>query len=338
MKWPWQRSQPDYTAQRLGEHTEHASLGTVGQQALPVIQACLSLWERGIGSVRMTQNMRVADLHGHMSMIGRSLALKGEAAFLIEPMGSRVRLRPASTLSVIGPDDPEKWLYLITLAAPSGTSTYRVLGERVLHFRVGASVQEPWRGRSPLTENCVKLPAAIENVLRKEAALLPGKIFKIATLSVGSEQHQEFIKMVRKGGVSALSMGAEQLEDVMSYGPRYDAPIVSLRDQLSNSVLAAYGVPPALLDVRPSGNSAREAARRFYAGTIMPIVTAMQREIEYKLAPGIMLDVPVADMIDEDVRSRAITRRAEAAMKLKELGMANAEALRVAGIDGVSLE
>ena len=96
---------------------------------------------------------------------------------------------------------PEKWLYLITLAAPSGTSTYRVLGERVLHFRVGASVQEPWRGRSPLTENCVKLPAAIENVLRKEAALPPGKIFKIGTLSAGSEQHQEFIKMVRNGGI-----------------------------------------------------------------------------------------------------------------------------------------
>ena len=127
-------------------------------------------------------------------------------------------------------------------------------------------------------------------------------------------------------------MGAEQLEDVMSYGPRYDAPIVSLRDQLSNSVLAAYGIPPALLDVRPSGNSAREAARRFYAGTIMPIVTAMQREIEYKLAPGVILDVPAADMIDEDVRSRAIARRAEAAMKLKELGLTNEQALQTAGV------
>ena len=337
MKWPWQRNQPeDYTSLHLAEQYENASGEKVQARALPVVQACLSLWERGISGIRITpDNMRLADLPPYLPMIGRSLADKGEAAFLIEPMGSRVRLVPASTVSVIGPDDPEKWMYLVSTAAPSGTTTRRVLGERVLHFRVGATVQEPWRGRSPLTEKVTDLAVAHETTLRKESRLPPGKVFKLGSL-VTPEQGREFMDRIRNGGLAAIGFDASNiggLVGVEGYGPTFTAPAVDLRDQLANSILAAFGVPPALLDVRPSGNSAREAARRFYSGTILPIAEIMQQEIRLKLDIDVTLGVPVADVIDEDVRSRAVARRAEAAIKLKELGLDNAEAMRRAGLE-----
>lgn len=343
MKWPWQRQQAEgYTAQRLAEHTDLATVGTAGQEALPIVQACLSIWERGIAGIQIMPNnsMRLAELPMYLPMIGRSLALKGEAVFLIEPMGSSVRLRPASSVSVIGPDDPEKWLYLITLAAPSGTSTFRVLGERVLHFRVGATVQEPWRGRSPLTEKSVVLPARVEAALKAESALPVGIV---APYSGVPDQIKEWAGAVKKGGVIAIGASAgiaapggqepASRHRPVHYRPEYDQPGVDLRDQLQNSILSAYGVPPALLDDRPSGNTSREAARRFFQGTVGPIALAMQQEIMLKAEPRAELSVPAIVTVDEDARSRAIARRAEAAMKLKELGLSNEAAMAAAGIE-----
>ena len=58
----------------------------------------------------------------------------------------------------------------------------------------------------------------------------------------------------------------------------------------------------------------------------------MQAEIRAKLDPEAVLTVPHASMLDEDVLSRAIGRRADAAVKLKELGLEQAEAMRRAGL------
>ena len=114
----------------------------------------------------------------HLALVGRELATRGNSLFKIEVKDGAVELVPASTLSVLGESDPSSWTYLTTTVGPSDSTTVRLPSTGVVHFRVGASSWEPWRGVAPLNRGAGTgaLAAAVESSLTREAKLPTGRL------------------------------------------------------------------------------------------------------------------------------------------------------------------
>ena len=61
-----------------------------------------------------------------MDTIGRALCRAGESLHVIDVRGGRVTLTPAASWNVLGSDDPESWLYRVTLNGPTTSRTLTV--------------------------------------------------------------------------------------------------------------------------------------------------------------------------------------------------------------------
>ena len=114
-----------------------------------------------------------------LALVARGLASRGEfVAVLRVNELSGLRIVPASGWDLRGAADPHLWRYRCDLGGPSTTeSTGYLAPDRVLHFRIGASPQEPWRGRSPLRRSraTADLAVGIERNLILEANIEPNR-------------------------------------------------------------------------------------------------------------------------------------------------------------------
>ena len=116
-------------------------------------------------------------------------------------------------------------------------------------------------------------------------------------------------------------------------GPEPDETFHALRTQTGQDICAAYGVPPTLFSATGDGAGQREAWRRFWAGTVAPIGRTVEAELRAKLDQAAMVSFDALRASDEDGRSRAVSRRAQAAKVFLDMGMSREEALRLAGLD-----
>ena len=86
-----------------------------------------------------------------LSMIGRSLIRQGEIVFRIDVVNGAVRLIPAASWDVSGGPDPSTWDYRLTLAGPDRYNTVvDAPADSVVHIRLQADPESPWRGVAPL--------------------------------------------------------------------------------------------------------------------------------------------------------------------------------------------
>ena len=154
---------------------------TPDHAALAVAEACAAQWERALASATvmpMSSALRpmTPDL---VALVARGLASRGEfVAVLRVNELSGLRIVPASGWDLRGAADPHLWRYRCDLGGPSTTeSTGYLAPDRVLHFRIGASPQEPWRGRSPLRRSraTADLAVGIERNLILEANIKPNR-------------------------------------------------------------------------------------------------------------------------------------------------------------------
>lgn len=106
------------------------------------VQACVSLWENGLS---------VADVNGtdmldrrSLAMAARSLALRGEAVFLI-----RDRLVPCSDWD-LRTRNGVPTAYRLSVPEAGGGRSETALAAEVLHFRVASDLVAPWVGQAPL--------------------------------------------------------------------------------------------------------------------------------------------------------------------------------------------
>ena len=187
MRWPWQTEQRDssYTDTLIAQIVSQASGGTLARPSgTGALEASASIIARCFAAADVSgPDQFVAALGpSTLSMIGRSLIRQGEILFAIEVAEGRVMLTPAASWDVTGDSDPASWSYRLTLGGPSRLTTLSpVAGEAMIHIRLQADPEQPWRGISPLASAALagRLSAETVMALSDEAAGPRGMLLPI---------------------------------------------------------------------------------------------------------------------------------------------------------------
>ena len=333
----------DATANAI-EAIELAAHGGIDGFGTAVYETCAGLWERSIasalvGGVGGTWGVQDARL---LALVGRDLARKGESLFVIDVDGAgSARLLPAASFDVrSGGSEESSWLYRCDLIGPSGSTSVDHPNAAVLHFRIGADSRRPWRGRSPLeiAAGTGRLSGLVENSLEREARIPVARL--LTNPGASAKQSELFLDSVRSGGLFLWSLGGygstadQNPQRSGKIAPEPDPETVRLRTELRAEIMAAFGVPPSLFGPTGDGTGQREAWRRFWASVISPIGMMIQAEIRTKLdAPDCQISFPSLRASDEDGRSRAVSRRAQAFKILREAGVDSSDAMRLSGLE-----
>ena len=270
-----------------------------------------------------------------LEMIGRALVAPGEILFL----RARGELIPVAAHEVygIGPS-PANWRYRITINAPVGMVTREVGHEDVAHFKVRATPDAPWQGRSAWV-NCpisATLAARIESSLANEERSGVGSVISVPDAKKANEDGVVEALANAKGSIllgdsaAAQDAGTGRAASGREWqptrvGPAPPASQIELRSGVSSSILAAAGVPPALIAAATPASALRESFRQFLFATIAPVGRIVAREAQRVLGGGGKLDW--ADLAASDVSGRA-----RAFSSLTKAGLDKDEAKRIAGL------
>ncbi len=358
--WPWQQAKTESRAVAGGDVNATDALvaallreagGHVADpDALAVAEACIGLWERCIGSATVAPpSMALEPVGACLPLVGRMLAWRGDSVFVIDTSGAGVRLWPASSWDVRGEADPDAWRYRVDLAGPSRTRTLDLPSASVLHFRVGRDAGTPWRGRSPLRrgQSTAALAAEIERQATAEAKLPTGRIVPLARPAGSNpvDSMRDMAEKLREGGLHVWSGGqgfggemqtAANRFAPQKYGAAPEQAFATLRGDVIEEIPGAFGIPPGLFAATGDGAGQREGWRRLWLGTIAPVGLMIQTELRAKLDPAATVDFDALRASDEDGRSRAVARRAQAFRTFADAGVGRAEALRLAGLESAT--
>lgn len=319
------RADSDYTSRRVGEIE---ALATGGAGEVAICEAALSLWERGLASGQSAALSR-----SQLARIGRSLLLKGESVWPVH-MG---RLQPgaASTVNVRGQSsDPAGWQYTLSIPAPTAMRTLRRSGADVAHFRIGTLPEYPWRGSSPLANAgvTVGILRRLEASLSHEAGAPTGNVLPVPAASAADTQLASDLQDIKgrtvlvetTAGGHGEGRAAAPASDWESrrLGPQFTPTEPVVRESAERSILAAAGVPPALVQ-HVTGSDAREAWRRFLHSTIAPLAALIVEELA---RVGIETEIDLGGLNASD-----LTGRARAYRSLRDAGMDDTEARRIVG-------
>ena len=301
------------------------------------VQACVSLWEGG---------MALADVSGAdaldrrtLALTARSLALRGEAVFLI----GDDRLVPVSDWD-LRTRDGEPSAYRLSVAEVGGGRTMTALAAEVVHFRIGADVSAPWAGQAPLKR--AQLSAGMLNAI--EAAL--GEVYEVAPLGSqivpfpeAPETDMEALargfrgnrgKVVLRESVNVSAAGGPA--PVSDWRPNDLTPNleqalpVEALGAARNSICNVFGVLPAMLNPATTGPLVREGQRHLATWMLQPIAALMAEEASAKLGQEVALDVlrPVQAW-DAGGRARAFSGLVQGLALAKAEGIDPEQALRL---------
>lgn len=292
-------------------------------------QSCISMWEHGL---------TIADIDGSdmldpasLALMGRSLALRGEALFLIRETG----LVPCSDWDLRTRDSAPS-AYRISIAEAGGGRTETALAGEVLHVRIGCDPAAPWLGTAPLRRASLTagLLNAVETALAEtfENAPLGSQIvpfpesndIDLESLGRGFRGRRGKVLLRESVNVSAAGGPAPQTD----WRPADVSPDLSrsmTAETLSaarGSICGAFGILPALFADAAQGPLVREAQRHLAGWTLQPIAVLIAREAAQKLGTSIRIDTmgPLA-AYDAGARARAITAVVQALATAKEAGI-----------------
>ena len=268
-----ERQQSSYTDLILQARLDAVGATSLAPTVTGAVEACAGLWERSFAAA--VSDMLDAPM---LAMIGRALMLRGEF----------VAIRLDGVLCAVAHWDihgrspsPAGWRYRLDCQTPDGQLTVRASGRDVFHARIGSQPDFPWRGYSPLSRmpETVRLLANMERSLADEQSGPTGHVIPVPTIAAIGTMPSDIAAMkgrvvfgeTARAGYGA-GEGAAPHGDFrpQRIGPDTKQPTVLLREQVSQVVLAACGVPVELLH-RAEGGGAREAWRRFLHGTIAPV-------------------------------------------------------------------
>ena len=192
-----------------------ASISTLTK--LPAVRSAIALVERSFQSARVfPRELRSALTPQVMGLAARSLMTNGEAVFLLDVDGGAIRVYPTQSHTVYGNYREREWTYDIDL--PGATQALRrenVPAASILHFRVGATSDAPYRGVSPLF-NAYRAVLKMETSLMDEAGrvrndlIFPAQMLSPAAIDIVEN------KLAKAPGRAALMNPASS--DVPSTG------------------------------------------------------------------------------------------------------------------------
>jgi hypothetical protein len=266
-----------------------------------------------------------------MAMIARSLALRGESVFLIRDDS----LVPCSDWD-LRTRDGQPIAYRVSVSEAGGGTTQTALSGEVLHFRIGSDVATPWSGQAPLRR--ASLTAGLLNAV--ESALC--EVFELAPIgsqvvpmpeapeqdstALGRSFRGQRGRVLLRESVAVSAAGGP--------APASDWRPASLSPDLRNSmtaetlqaargsIMAVFGVLPALLSDAAQGPLVREAQRHLAQWTLQPLAALVAEEAGEKLGGDVTIDVmtPV-QAYDSGGRARALSATVAALKEAKEAGL-----------------
>ena len=285
-----------------------------------------------------------------LALAGRDLIRRGEFVWVIEVAGDGVMLLPCGSWDVRGGWDPETWFYRVDLFGPSGNTTRLLPGAAVIHGRYSTDPARPWFGISPMgwVSLTGRLHASVEDALADESAGTRGHVLPVPAgpesgeVDADGEPIDELADL-RKDianlrGKTALvettSAGwsegkvAAPLSDwkARRIGASPPAPVVDLRSDSAQSVLAACGVPPSLFH---GGDAATkgESWRQFLHGSVQPVAMLLAAELADKL------DAPDLRLSFDRLFASDLQGRARSFQSMRNGGIELPDARRLAGLN-----
>lgn len=266
-----------------------------------------------------------------MAMIGRSLALRGEALFLIRDD----RLVPCSDWDLATRDGRPR-SYRVSISEAGGGSTQTALAGECLHVRIGCDPAAPWLGSAPLRRASLTagLLNAVESALAEVYDLGPigSQIVPypetpetdMAALGRSFRGQRGRVLLRESVNVSAAGGPAPQSDwrpqDVTPDIQRA-MPIATL-DAARNAIAMAFGVLPALFDKAATGPVVREGQRHLAQWCLQPVAELIAEEASQKLGGAVKLDtLRPTQAFDAGGASRALATLVETAARAKESGL-----------------
>ena len=328
----WQKSEhrsSDYTATILEAAISAAQgQGNSGEAAkVAAVVFGVGLLSRGFATAKITPEVEALDPET-LARIARSLLLRGN--YLAAINVSRIdglTLIPTTTWDIEGGLRPATWRYALDMPTPGGRTITRHVGAAgVVHARINSSLSQPWVGLSPLTEAGLSaaLLGNLEKRLGEEANVRSGYLLPIPEgLSEPSQTKLRSdlatlngqIKVVEttSGGYGA-GRGQAPLADWKTQRLGADFPQfnVELRKDAGNDVLAALGVPSALMS--GEGAASREAWRHTIVTSLVPMAKFVAAELSIKLEQTISITFPSLVATDIAARARAYNSLIQAEM------------------------
>lgn len=318
-----------YTTQIMAARDSYISGRSGVAELTATVQSCVSLWEGGFA---------MADVSGTdlltrqcMALLARSVALNGEALFLITDLG----LVPATDWDVTTRDAHPR-AYRLSLPEAGGGRSATALSAEVLHLRVGTNVATPWIGTSPLRRASLTgaMLHAVESALSETFENAPLGSLIVPLPDSGADDMETMRAAFRGRRGSSLVIEGVAQSTAAGMNPQIGQTPDQLSPDLSKSMTAetlaaareaiamAYGVLPALLNRAATGPVVREAQRQLCTWTLQPIAALLAEEASIKLGSEVQIDtLRPLQAFDVGGRARALSTVIKAVSEAEEAGI-----------------
>jgi len=300
-------------------------------------QACIGLWEGGL-SMADVEGTDLLDRRT-LALAARSVALRGESVFLISETG----LVPCSDWD-LRTHNGKPTAYRLSISEAGGGRTQTALAGEVLHLRIGCDPAAPYYGTAPLKR--ASLTAGMLNAV--ETAL--AETFENAPL--GSlvvplpENPKTDLEKIGRGfrNLRGMVVALESVNVSAAGGPAPgsdwkprditpDLQRAMTKETLAaarDSISAAFGVLPGLVNPATTGPLVREAQRHLAQWQLQPIAELLAEEASAKFATTVSIDtMRPLQAYDAGGRARALTAIVGALAAAKEAGVDPGTALKL---------
>ncbi len=336
MRWPWEKREGDtldatevtvaaLQAAAAGKTPRATELAALEIGAGLIGRAFAAATVTGVEAERLLTRSALA-------LVGRSLALRGEAVFaLADP------LAPVSGHDIAGSADPASWAYRIDLAGPSRTASRFLPADAVLHFRQNVDPSRPWKGRPAhsIAAATARTAAAAEKSAEGEAKFPISKLIPLVQ-TVNNTQREDvqeaWGKELSKGGIFPMPVAGGHRDSgriarpsVETIHPDPSSGHIALRSGAANELLSAMGVPPSLVDPASEGTSRRESYRLFAHTCLEPMARLVEAEWEAKTGMNCHLSF-------ESLFAADLAGRGRVYKQLVDGGLSSVEALAIVGL------
>ena len=302
-------------------------------------ELCAGLWGRAFASAELSPAIPGIG-PGTLGSVARAMVLRGEYLAAIDVDNGGLRLLQAYSWTVAGSADPRSWHYSVELPGPSGNETRQLPSDGVVHCRWASSPSTPWRGEGPFQSSSLTgaLLANLEKTLAAEAGAPSGYVLPTPKDGADTGALQATMKTLRgrTGVVETTSSGWGQGNSqaprqdwaVKRFGSDPPSELRELREDAAEAIVATC-VPPGLAFGNTDGTAAREAIRRWFHTSVLPVGKTVEQELRTKLEmPELKLTFLGLETFASDTVGKART-----VGQLVAAGIGVEEALVKAGFD-----
>lgn len=293
-------------------------------------QSCVSLWEQGL----LMADVTGTDLldRRSLALLGRSVALRGEAVFLITESG----LVPCSDWD-LRTRYGKPTAYRVSIPEAGGGTSQTALAGEVLHLRIGSDPAAPYYGTAPLKRASLTagMLNAVESALAEvfENAPLGSQIVpypespETDTTTLGRSFRGQRGRVLLRESVQVTAAGGPV--PASDWKPADVSPDIQksmATETLTASrdaICGAFGVLPGLFNPATTGPMVRESQRHLAQWTLQPICELLAEEATEKLGGDVSLDcITPLQAFDQGGTARALATVVQAMAQAKEAGLA----------------